>query len=81
MKSNRVLIIGLLICFILLSGLSFPAKITSLQTNPDPTPTVTPIAGDDNLPLKSGETQGLMIGAGVIVFIILGGVLIQRFIK
>lgn len=81
MKSYRVIIIGLLIGFVLLSGLSFPAKTTSLLTNPDPTPTVTPIAGDDTLTLKSGETQGLMIGAGVIVFIILGGVLIQRFFK
>ena len=80
MKSYQLVIIGLLIGLILVAGLSIPAKSGPLLTNPDPTPTTTPQAEDGPTVFESGDTQGLMVGAGVIVLIILSGVYIQRLL-
>ena len=78
MKSYQAILVGLLIGFILLSGLILPLRTIPLLVEQDPTPTSTPIAKDYPSVLESGGTQGLMIGAAVIVSIILGGVIIQR---
>jgi hypothetical protein len=81
MKTYQAVLVGLLISFILLSGLSFPTKNSTLVANPDLTPTVTPKAGKDSTEFESGDTLGLIYGAGVIVLITLGGIFIQRLIN
>ncbi len=81
MKTYQVVLVGLLIGFILLSGLSFPAINSTLVTNPDPNPTATLKAGKGSTEPESGDTLGLIYAAGVIVLITLGGVFIQRLIK
>ena len=43
------------------------------------TPTPTSITNDEPV-LRSGDTEGLVLGAGIILFIILGGVILQRTI-
>lgn len=79
-KTHRLLITAFLIGLVFLSALIFPGQINARQTTPQPTPTITP-EFDDDLALKSGDTEGLMWGAGVILIIILSGVLIQRVIN
>ena len=80
-KTRQLLFIGILITFIILTGLSLPRQVGALQSTPDPTLTVTPafLSGDE--PVKSGETGGLMLGAAIILLIIVSGVLIQRVIQ
>ncbi len=80
-KTRQLLYIGILVTFLLLTGLSLPGQVGALQSTPDPTPTVTPafLPGDE--PVKSGETGGLMLGAAIILLIIVSGVLIQRVIQ
>ncbi len=80
MKTYQAVLAGLLISFILFSGLSIPTKTSALVTNPDLTSTVTPKAGRDHTEPESGDTLGLMYGAGMIVVITLGGVIIHRLI-
>ena len=80
MKTYQAVLVGLLISFILFSGLSIPAKTSALVINPDLTSTVTPKAGNGSTEPESGDTLGLIYGAGVIVLITLGGVIIQRLI-
>ena len=80
MKTYQAVIVGLLISFVLFSGLSIPAKTSALVIAPDLTPTVTHKAGRGPTEPVSGDTLGLIYGAGVIVLITLGGVLIQRLI-
>ncbi len=80
MKTYQAVLVGLLISFILFSGLSIPTKTSALVTNPDLTATVTPKVGKGPIEPESGDTLGLIYGAGVIVLIILGGVIIQRLI-
>jgi hypothetical protein len=77
---RQILISAVLIGIVFLVAFIFPGQINARQTTPEPTPTSTPLPGED-LALKSGDTEGLMWGAGVILFIILGGVLIQRIIN
>ena len=79
-KPHYIAVIGILFAFLLLSALSFPASPASALSNSDPTPTITPDPRIDPMVLESGNTQGLMIGAGVILTIILMGVIVQRLI-
>ncbi len=78
-KTHHLLITAALIAIIFLSALSFPGQIAARQGTPEPIPTSTPAAEDDLSP-RSGDTEGLMWGAGVILVIIVSGVLIQRVI-
>ncbi len=80
MKTYQAVLVGLLISFILFSGLSIPAKTSALVTNPDLTPTSVPKAEKSSTEPESGDTLGLIYGAGVIVLITLGGVFIQRLL-
>ena len=80
MKTYQAVLVGLLISFILFSGLSIPAKTSALVVNPNLTATVTPKAGKGAIEPESGDTLGLIYGAGMIVLITLGGVIIQRLI-
>ena len=80
MKTYQAVLVGLLISFILFSGLSIPAKTSALLINPDLASTVTPKAGKNSTEPESGDTLGLIYGAGVIVLITLGGIIIQRLI-
>jgi energy-converting hydrogenase Eha subunit F len=80
-KTRQLLYFGLLFAFIVLTGLSLPRQIHSLQATPEPTPTITPIFLPGEEPLKSGETGGLIIGAAIILLIIIVGVLIQRVLQ
>ena len=78
-KTHHILITAILIGFIFLSALSFPGQTEAQQSTPETIPTSTPIV--ENGPVRrSGDTEGLMWGAGIIFIIILGGVLIQRVI-
>jgi len=79
-KNRQILISAVLLGIVLLAALIFPGQIDARQTTPESTPTSTS-PPDEDLVLKSGDTEGLMWGAGVILFIILGGVLIQRVIN
>jgi hypothetical protein len=79
-KTHRLLITAFLIGFVFLSALSFPGQISTQQSTPEPTPTSTPVIEDD-LIQQSGDTEGLMWGAGIIMVIIFSGVLIQRVIN
>ena len=78
-KKRQLLIIVILIGLVFLGALSFPGQIAARQATPQPTPTST-ILPDDQA-LISGDTNGLMLGAGAIMFIILSGVIIQRIIN
>lgn len=81
-KINRqLLIIGVLLVFLLLTGLSLPTQFNKLQATPEPTPSSTPIFINGESPLESGDTQGLILGAVLILVIILSGVSIQRIIQ
>jgi hypothetical protein len=78
-KTHHLQITAVLIAIIFLSALSFPGQTAARQDTPEPVPTSTPVAEDDLSP-RSGDTEGLMWGAGVILVIIMSGVLIQRVI-
>jgi|GEM_PF-1149366 hypothetical protein len=81
-KHTRLGIILLsLTLFIILAGLSYPVKSAILQTEASPTPTPTIIYVNGEPVLQSGSTEGLIIGAGIILLIILSGVIIQRVIQ
>ena len=70
-----------LLLLIILTGLSLPVKSSVLQTAPSPTPTPTIIYVNGEPVLESGDTEGLILGAGIILLIILTGVIIQRVIQ
>ena len=78
-KTHYLLITAFLIGIIFFSALSFPGQTAARQGTPEPIPTSTPVVKDDLSP-ESGDTEGLMWGAGVILVIIVSGVLIQRLI-
>ena len=79
--TRQFLYIGILLTFLILTGLSLPRQVGALQSTPDPTPTITPVYLPGEEPLKSGETGGLMLGAAIILLIIVSGVLIQRVLQ
>lgn len=80
-KPRQLLYIGILLTFLILTGLSLPRQVGALQSTPDPTPTITPVYISGEEPLKSGETGVLMLGAAIILLIIVSGVLIQWVIQ
>jgi len=81
MKTSILLIISLLVIFILilstvrLEGQTLWQAANGIQVTPSPTPT--PQGGRPPLHRQSGDTQGLKIGAAVIVLIVLGGLMAQ----
>ena len=77
-KPYYIVFIGVLIAF-LLSALSFPSNPATLAST-ETTPTITPDPRINPRVLESGNTQGLMIGAAVILAIILIGVMVQLLI-
>ncbi|MFL7812240.1 MAG: hypothetical protein ACK2TT_12040 [Anaerolineales bacterium] len=78
--TRLILIVSSLLLFVILTGLSLPVKSAVLQTAPSPTPTPTIVYVNGEPVLQSGDTEGLILGAGVILLIILSGVIIQRAI-
>ena len=78
-KTHLLLITAFLIGIVFLSALSFPGQTAARQSTPEPIPTSNPEVEEDLSP-ESGDTEGLMWGAGVILVIIVSGVLIQRMI-
>jgi len=77
-KRHQLIMIAALVGLIFLAALVFPGRIAARQDAPEPTPTSTPLPND--LVAESGDTQGLMWGAIIILVIILGGVQVQRII-
>ena len=75
-KSYGLILLGVLITFLMLTALSSTSNPVPAQS--EPTATATPDPRIDPEALEPGDTQGLMIGAAVILGIILAGVLIQR---
>jgi len=71
-----LIIIGSLLLLVLFSGLSLPNRPVQADASPTPTTLVT----EGGQTLKSGDTEGLILGAGIILFIILGGVIMQRMV-
>ncbi len=76
--SRQVVIAISLLVFVALAGLSLPTRSATLQADPSPTPTPTQVYANGEPVLPSGDTEGLILGAGVILIIIVGGVAIQR---
>jgi hypothetical protein len=77
-KKHQHMITAVLVGLILLAALFFPSQIAARQSTPEPTPTSSPLP--DEQEARYGDTDGLILGAGVILIIILGGVLVQRVI-
>ena len=77
-KTRYLIILGSLLLLALVTGLSLSNHAVPAQTESSPTPTVLEVDGE--IALKSGDTEGLILGAGIILFIILSGVVIQRSI-
>ncbi len=80
-KTRRLLYTGILLAFLILTGLSFPRQVDALQSTPTPTPTITPEYLPGEEPLKSGDSGGLMLGAAAILLIVGSGVLIQQVLQ
>ena len=79
-SSKKTLVMITLISLLLVVifvGLILPHTATFAQTASSPTPTT--VASDGPI-LNSGDTEGLILGAGIILFIILAGVILQRTI-
>jgi len=80
MKPFQIIIIALA-AVLLLTVLLVPSRaLPSALAQSNTTQTPTPDRNNKELPLQSGDTEGLIIGAGVIVLIIVIGVLISRVI-
>jgi len=77
-KTRTILIVGSLLLIAFFAGISLTGQAARAQTEATPTPT--PQIIDGNPVLESGDTEGLILGAGIILVIILGGVIIQRAI-
>ena len=77
-KTWYTIILGSLLLIVLLTGLSFANHSVTAQAESSPTPTALDANGEPIL--ESGDTEGLILGAGIILFIILSGVVIQRMI-
>jgi hypothetical protein len=75
-KTRYLILLGSLLLVILFSGVSLPGQSVPGQAELSPTPT----AEKAEQFLESGDTEELILGAGVILIIILGGVFIQRMI-
>ena len=77
-KTRNLIILSILLLVLLFGGLSLPNLSAQAQADPSPTPTSLTTTTEEVL--VSGDTEGLILGAGIILFIILGGVIIQRMI-
>ena len=75
-KTRYLILLGSLLLVVLFSGLSLPGHSAPFQAESSPTPT----AQNTEQFLESGDTEELILGAGIILIIILGGVIIQRMI-
>ena len=73
-----MVILGTLLLIVLVTGLSLANHSVTAQAESSPTPTTQEVNGEPIL--ESGDTEGLILGAGIILFIILSGVIIQRTI-
>ena len=71
-----MIILGSLLIIVLVTGLSLANNSVTAQAESPPTPTTLDVNGEPIL--ESGDTEGLILGAGIILFIILSGVVIQR---
>ena len=78
MKPIQIILIAVA-AVLLLTVLAVPSRaLPSALAQTKTTQTLTPEKKGEDLPLQSGDTEGLIIGAGVIVLIIILGVLISR---
>ena len=77
-KTRYLFILGSIIFALFFAGLNLPRHIVPAQAESSPTPTVLPTPVDPVA--QSGDTQELIIGASLILFIILFGVLIQQMV-
>ena len=77
-KTRYLIILGSMFFVLLFAGLNLPRHIVPAQAETSPTPTV--LATIEDPIAQSGDTEGLIIGAEIILVIILLGVLIQRVI-
>jgi hypothetical protein len=75
-KTRTIILLSSLLVVILITGVSLTSHSVPAQAESSPTPTVP--GEDGEVILKSGDTEGLILGAGIILFIILSGVVIQR---
>jgi hypothetical protein len=76
-KTWVIIVITSLLLVVIYIGLMIPHMTAAAQAEASPTPTLIATNGQTN---SSGDTEGLIIGAGIILFIILGGVILQRTI-
>jgi hypothetical protein len=76
-KTRALIIITSLLLVVIFVVLILPTTATFAQTESSPTPTS--ITNNEQV-LSSGDSEGLILGAGIILFIILGGVILQRII-
>jgi hypothetical protein len=80
MKPIQIILIGLaavlLLTVLLVPSRALPSALAQTKTTQTPQPE----QKSKELPLQSGDTEGLIIGAGVIVLIIVIGVLISRVV-
>jgi hypothetical protein len=79
-KTHIMVITITLLGVFLLSAISYPSNTDLIQNTLEPTPESTQLVEDDLMP-ESGDTVGIVWGAGIILFIIVGGVIIQRIIN
>ena len=77
-KTRYLIILVSLLLLLLFTGLSLANHAVPAQA--ESSPTITAQEGEAETYLKSGDTEGLILGAGIILFIILSGVIIQRSI-
>jgi hypothetical protein len=77
-KTRYLIVFASLLLVVLITGLNVPNHSTQALAETSPTPTALQENGE--YMLKSGDTEALILGAGIILFIILGGVIIQRML-
>lgn len=77
-KTRYLIILGSMVFVLFFAGLNLPRHIVPAQAESSPTPTV--LATPEDPISQSGDTGGLIMGAGIILIIILLGVSIQRVI-
>jgi hypothetical protein len=75
-KVRYLIILSSLLFLALMNGLIIPSFGASAQGEASPTPTI--LTPSNGAVTRSGDTEGLILGAGIILFIILGGVILQR---
>jgi hypothetical protein len=76
-KTRVVITVTSLLLVVIFVLLVLSSTVTLAQVESTPTPTN--ITNNKQV-ILSGDTEGLILGAGIILFIILGGVILQRTI-